>query len=86
VTNIVGNNGAAGSVTFYRNGNHVGNVTDPSFLEVFFGAFDHAGNYYFDGLTQSSTVFVAEIAHATTGGRTVQFLTTNNTIGAAFGV
>jgi hypothetical protein len=82
VTMIVGNNGTGG-VSFFRNGVEPANgfATDPSILEAFNGDFDHNGNYYFDGFTQSGTVFVAVIAHATTGGRAIQFLTTGNTIG-----
>jgi len=81
VTMIVGNGGTRG-VSFFRNGVEPANgfATDPSILEAFNGDFDHAGNYYFDGFTQSGTVFVAVIAHATTGGRAIQFLTTGNTI------
>ena len=85
VTNILDDNGGA-SVTFYRNGNRVGNVTDPAFEMVYFGAFDKTGNFYFNGFNTSGEVFVAVIAHATTGGRTVQYLTTDNTIGFPGGV
>jgi hypothetical protein len=84
VTNIIGDNGA--SVTFYRNGNRVGNVTDPGFEMVYFGAFDKGGSFYFDGINVSGEVFVAVIAHANTGGRTVQYLTTDNTLGFPGGV
>lgn len=81
VSIIVGN-GGTGGVSFFRNGVEPANgfATDPTILEAFNGDFDHAGNFYFDGFTQSGTIFVAEIAHATTGGRTVQFLTTSNSI------
>lgn len=77
---IIVGDGGTGGVSFYRNGNHVGFATDPNILEAFNGAFDHDGNFYFDGLNQSDEIFVAEIAHATTGGRTVQYLTTGNSI------
>jgi hypothetical protein len=77
---IVGSAGNGG-VSFYRGGNHVGFATDSNILEAFNGAFDHDGNFYFDGLNESDETFVAEIAHATTGGRTVQYLTTTNSIG-----
>jgi hypothetical protein len=86
VTNIISQQDAPGSVSFYRNGTQVATVTDPNFLEVFFCAFDHTGNLYLDGITESGTVFVAEIAHANTGGRTVEYLTTSNTISFPGGV
>jgi hypothetical protein len=76
----------SGSVTFFRNGVEVGNVTDPNFQQLASGAFDHAGNFYFDGLAETGETFVAVIAHANTGGRTVQYFTSNNTIGFVGGI
>jgi len=80
---IIVGNGGTGGVSFFRNGVEPVNgfATDPTIAEAFNGDFDHDGNYYFDGLLNTTgTTFVAEIAHATTGGRTIQFLTTTNTI------
>lgn len=80
VTNAIGNNCGPGTVTFFRNGVEVGNVTDANFQALLNGAFDHAGNFYFDGLAETGEPFVAVIAHATTGVRTVQYLTTDNAV------
>lgn len=79
-TNIFAQNGGPGSVTLYRNGNNIANVADPSVLEAFFCAFDKTGNLYFDGFDANGAIAVWEIAHANTGGRTVQELTYNATI------
>lgn len=79
-TNIFAMNGGPGSVSLFRNGIQVATVTDPALSEAFFCAFDKAGNLYFDGFNTSGQVIVAVIAHANTGGRTVQYLTTNNTL------
>jgi len=86
VTNIITSDDGPGSVSIYRNGSAVANITDSNLLEAFYGAFDATGNFYFDGFNGSGEVFVAVIAHANTGGRTVQYLTTSNTIGFPGGV
>jgi hypothetical protein len=63
-----------------------GNVTDPALEMVYFGAFDKTGNFHFNGFNTSGEVFVAVIVHANTGGRTVQYLSTDNTIGFPGGI
>jgi hypothetical protein len=86
VTNIISQEDAPGSVSLYKNGSIIATVTDPAFEEVFFGAFDATGSFYFDGLNTSGEVFVAVIAHANTGGRTVQYLSTGNALAFPGGV
>jgi hypothetical protein len=86
VTNIISQAGGDGSVSLYRNNTMVATISDPGLLEAFFCAFDHAGNLYVDGFNSDGVFTIAEIAHATTGGRTVQYLTTSNTIGFPGGV
>ena len=80
VSNIISQQGTAGSISLYRNGSQVATVTDPNLQEVYFLAFDHTGNLYFSGLNTAFSVIVGEVAHASTGGRTVQYLTTSNAI------
>jgi hypothetical protein len=86
VTNIIDTNGGPGSVSLYRNGTQVATINDANFGRVYFGAFDHSGNFYIDGTDVNGAVFVAVIAHANTGGRTVQYLTTNNAISFPGGI
>lgn len=86
VTNIIDINGGPGSITLYRNGVAVATVTNPNFGRVYFCAFDHDGNLYLDGTDVNGFVFVAVIAAANRGGRTVQFLTTTNSISFPGGV
>jgi hypothetical protein len=80
-TNIFSPTGAPGSVSLFRNGVMTANVTDPAFDEVFFGAFDKGGNFYFDGINTSGEVFIAVIPHANLKGPwTVQYLSTDNSL------
>jgi NHL repeat len=80
VTNIITSDGGPGSVTLFRNGSAVATITDPNLEEAFYGAFDATGSFYFDGFDSDGVMFVAVIAHANTGGRTVQYLTTSNSL------
>jgi hypothetical protein len=80
VSNIIDQNGGPGSISLYRNGSMVATITDANLQECFFLGFDHTGNLYFTGFNTAFSVIVGEVAHATTGGRTVQYLTTSNTI------
>jgi hypothetical protein len=86
VSNIISQSGTAGSISLYRNGSQVATISDPNLQECFFLAFDHAGNLYFTGFNTAFSVIVGEVAHASTGGRTVQYLTTSNSISFPGGV
>jgi len=80
VSNIISQAGGAGSISLYRNGSQVATISDPNLQEVFFLGFDHTGNLYFTGFNVDFEVIVGEVANASTGGRTVQYLTTSNAI------
>lgn len=80
VSNIISQQDTAGSISLYRNNTLVATVSDPNLEECFFLGFDHTGNLYFTGFNASFEVTVGEIAHAATGGRTIQYLTTSNAI------
>jgi len=80
VSNIFTTGGGAGSVTIYKNGKQVANVTSSSFAKAYFCGFDAKGNLYVDGLNSSALPVVGRIVKATTGGKTLTTLTTGNTI------
>lgn len=80
VSNIISQEGGPGSISLYRNGTMVATITDANLEECFFLGFDHSGNLFFTGFNADFEVTVGEVAHATTGGRTIQYLTTSNSI------
>ena len=86
VSNIISDSDGPGSISLYRNGSLVATVSDPNLEECFFLGFDATGNLYFTGFNADFEVTVGEIAHAATGGRTIQYLTTSNSISFPGGV
>jgi hypothetical protein len=86
VTNILSTSGGPGSVTSYTNGKPGPTISSSDFTRVYFCAFDGNGNLYVIGENSSGTVELGEIAHLTKGGKTLQTLTYNGTIGFPGGV
>lgn len=87
VTNILATSGGAGNVQIYAKGSTTAcaTVSDPNWFEVYFGAFDKAGNFYIDGRDANGATLVGEV----TGGcsaTAITTLTTSNVIGFPGGV
>jgi trimeric autotransporter adhesin len=80
VSNIFTTGDGPGSVTLYKNGKQVRNVTSSSFSRAYYCGFDGNGNLYIDGENTSGSFIAGEIAKATTTGKTITVLTTKNTV------
>jgi hypothetical protein len=64
VTNLQSTANSGGAVTFYAKGSTTAcaTVTDPNWDGMYFGAFDAAGNLFFDGLDRDGNPLVGEIS------------------------
>jgi hypothetical protein len=63
VTNIISTSDTAGSVSFYAKGKTkpCKTVSNSSFEEVYFGAFDAKGDFFVSGFSTSGTVLIGEV-------------------------
>jgi len=80
VANIFATSGSNGSVTIFKNGKQVANVTNSGFFYYYFCAFDKSGNLFVDGRASSGSTVVGEIPGAAKGKTTLNVLTTGNSI------
>jgi hypothetical protein len=80
VSNIFSTSGGAGSVTVFKNGKASAPISNSSFEEDYFCAFDASGNLYVDGRQSSGATILGIILAAEKGGKTLKTITTKNTI------
>jgi hypothetical protein len=75
--------GGRGSVSIFKGSTLQRNITNVHLERGSFCAFDGSGDLYVDGADSNRNPFIGVIRHATSGGSTLEQLTTTNTIGAA---
>ncbi|HEX8816850.1 MAG TPA: hypothetical protein VF753_15235 [Terriglobales bacterium] len=78
--NIFATNGDAGSVLIYRYNKLVRTITNSSFFEYYFCAFDSKGNLFVDGRDDNGNTILGVVLSATAGGSTLKVISTGNTI------
>jgi hypothetical protein len=80
VTNVISNSGGAGNLVLFKNNELVATITNSTFKYYNFCAWDSDGNLYVVGQTSSRGSVIGEVPEANKGKKTLNVLTTDNSI------
>jgi DNA-binding beta-propeller fold protein YncE len=86
VTNIISTSGGPGNILIFKKGKLGFKISNSILATVYFCAFDAQGDLFVDGANSSGQVVIGEVAHVTEGGKKLEMLTYDATIGFPGGI